>query len=190
MEVHLAGPKVTTTRYYSYPGAPEIVVTSDGTTTYEVSNNQGTGGTTVNAATGKIVARRYTKPFGDSRGTPINQTTSPAWVDDHTFLGKTTDASTSLVDVGARKYDPATGRFVSSDPVFQSTNAQSMGGYSYAGNDPVSNSDPSGLRATDDDGNTAPPPRFTPPAPCAGLQGFAKRTCMGGEYDEPRPLSR
>ncbi|MFD0635000.1 RHS repeat-associated core domain-containing protein [Catenulispora yoronensis] len=145
-EIHLAGANtVTANRYYSYPGAPDIIEASNGAITYQVNNSQGTGGTTVNAATGKIIARRYLKPFGDTRGTAVNQTTTPAWVDDHTFLGKTTDASTALVDIGARKYDPTTGRFISADPVFQATNPQNIGGYTYAGNDPVSASDPTGL---------------------------------------------
>ncbi|WP_344664585.1 RHS repeat-associated core domain-containing protein [Catenulispora yoronensis] len=146
-EIHLAGTNtVTANRYYNYPGAPGIIVTSTGAITYQVNNNQGTGGTTINAATGKVIARRYIKPFGETRGTPATQTTSPAWTDDHTFLGKTTDASTALVDIGARKYDPVTGRFISIDPQFQPADPQAIGGYSYAGNDPVDNSDPSGLR--------------------------------------------
>ncbi|WP_344668468.1 RHS repeat-associated core domain-containing protein [Catenulispora yoronensis] len=182
-EIHLAGANtVTANRYYNYPGAPGIVVASNGAITYQVNNSQGTGGTTVNAATGKIIARRYTKPFGDSRGTAVNQTTTPAWVDDHTFLGKTTDASTALVDIGARKYDPTTGRFISADPVFQPSSPQGIGGYSYSGNDPVNLIDASGLRAIDpsDSANSmkAPAPEPAPaPAPCSGLSGYAKREC-------------
>ncbi|MBS2537002.1 RHS repeat-associated core domain-containing protein [Catenulispora sp. NF23] len=75
----------------------------------------------------------------------MTQSTSPAWPDDHTFLGKSTDTGTSLVDVGARKYDPSTGRFISGDPVFQPNSPQTIGGYAYAGNDPVNGSDPTGL---------------------------------------------
>lgn len=131
---------VTGNRYYNYPSAPSIVASSSGSLTYEIANNQGTGSTAVDAATGHILGRRYVKPFGDPRGTA-----APSWPDDHTFLNKTTDASTGLVDIGARKYDPVTGRFISADPVFQPNSPQSLGGYSYAGGDPVSNSDPTGL---------------------------------------------
>jgi RHS repeat-associated protein len=154
-EIHLttagtgAG-KTTAQRYYAYPGAPTTIAGSDGTLTVEASNPQGTGTATIEATPGKqtqgqIIARRYTKPYGETRGTPVNQTTTPAWPDDHAFLGKTSDASTGLVDVGARKYDPATGRFISIDPIFQASNPQTIGGYAYAGNDPVSASDPTGL---------------------------------------------
>lgn len=165
-------------RYYSYDSAPDIVASSSGALLYEVENNQGTGGTTINAANGHVVARRYTKPFGDSRGTPAS-----TWPDDHTFLNKTTDASTGLVDMGARKYDPTSGRFLSVDPVFQPGDPQSLGGYAYAANDPATKSDPSGLTLGDmchdegghmnagvcvfgsssnPTGNTTPTPQYTP----------------------------
>ncbi|MEE4544857.1 RHS repeat-associated core domain-containing protein [Streptomyces sp. V4-01] len=134
---------VTGNRYYTYPSAPSIVAASSGSLTYEIADNQGTGSTAVDAATGHVVARRYAKPFGDPRGTA-----APSWPDDHTFLDKTADASTGLVDIGARKYDPVTGRFTSADPVFQPGSPQAIGGYAYAGDDPVSTSDPTGLSPT------------------------------------------
>uniref|UniRef100_UPI0005A9BFF0 RHS repeat-associated core domain-containing protein n=1 Tax=Streptacidiphilus melanogenes TaxID=411235 RepID=UPI0005A9BFF0 len=56
--------------------------------------------------------------------------------------------STGLVDIGARKYDPTTGRFISADPLFQPGEPQSIGGYAYAGDNPVSSSDPTGLSPT------------------------------------------
>ncbi|HEX8867331.1 MAG TPA: RHS repeat-associated core domain-containing protein, partial [Lentzea sp.] len=59
--------------------------------------------------------------------------------------GKPVDASTGLADVGARKYDASTGRFISVDPVLQADNAQQMTGYVYADNNPTTLSDPSGL---------------------------------------------
>ncbi|WP_412543080.1 polymorphic toxin type 27 domain-containing protein [Longispora sp. K20-0274] len=137
--------KVSGTRYYSYPSAPTIVADSTGTLSYELTNAQGTGGTTMNAATGQITARRYLKPYGDPRGP------APAsWLDDHTFLDKSTDAATGLTTVGARTYDAGTGRFLSADPVFQPENPQALGGYAYAGNDPASASDPTGLKSKEE----------------------------------------
>lgn len=184
-EFHLnsGSASVTGTRYYNYPGAPNIISNSTGALTYEITNNQGTGATTLDATTNHITARRYNTPFGTPRAATAS-TTFGTFPDDHTFLGKSTDTSTGLVDVGARKYDPAAGRFISADPVFQPSNPQAVGRYAYAGNDPVNSSDPTGLRAPDDDGNTAPPPHFTPPPnPCDGMQGFAKRECIMGEGD-------
>jgi RHS repeat-associated protein len=136
-------------RYFTQTNAATAIESSDGTTTYEVTNSQGTGGAVIDAATGWITARRYTTPYGQSRGDAA--IADALWPDDHTFLGKTTDTSTGLVDVGARKYDPSTGRFISADPVFQANDPQTIGGYAYAGNDPVSASDPTGLTRCDAD---------------------------------------
>jgi RHS repeat-associated protein len=166
-EIHLSrgllSDNLSGNRYFTQSDAPTVMVSSNGRTTYEVTNSQGTGETAINGATGWVIARRYTTPYGQLRGFA-----APAWLwpDDHTFLGKTTDDSTGLVDVGARKYDPNTGRFISADPVFQPGNPDAVGGYAYAGDDPINSSDPTGLRATDDDGNTAPP--ATSPTPPSG----------------------
>jgi RHS repeat-associated protein len=144
------------TRYFPQPGAATMIESSGGTTTYEVTNGQGTGDTVIDAATGWITARRYTTPYGQTRGDAT--IANALWPDDHTFLGKTTDTSTGLVDIGARKYDPTTGRFISIDPVFQANDPQAIGGYSYAGNNPVNGADPSGLSAKIryGDGGTTP----------------------------------
>ncbi|MBS2545293.1 hypothetical protein KGQ19_00275 [Catenulispora sp. NL8] len=152
-EIHLTGSAVSGNRYYNYPNAATMTVSSSGAITYEVTDSQGTGDTTINAANGQIVARRYTTPYGEARGKAAT-----TWPDDHTFLGKTTDTTTGLVDIGARKYDPNTGRFISADPVFQGTSPQAMGGYAYTGNDPVNASDPSGAEGVSrlGDGGTTP----------------------------------
>ncbi|MEY9861482.1 RHS repeat-associated protein [Catenulispora sp. GAS73] len=151
-EIHNTSGTITALRYHAFDGAPTTIAGSDGTITIEVSDNHGTGDTTVDntpghATRGQVSARRYTKPFGEPRGTM--PTTFGSFPDDHTYLGMTTDTSTGLVDIGARKYDPNTGRFISADPVFQPNNPQAVGGYAYAGNDPVGASDPTGLRTED-----------------------------------------
>src|SRR5258705_11934604 len=88
---------------------------------------------------GQAVTRRRQKPFGDPRGAAV------VWTNPRSFVGGTADA-TGVVHLGAREYDPAPGRFLSSDPVFDATTPQQFAAYSYAGNSPVTNSDPSGLR--------------------------------------------
>ena len=145
-ELHLATATgaVTGLRYYDYLSAPTIIADASGKLVYEIGNPQGTGETTLNAANGQVIARRYFKPFGEQRGT------APAsWPDDHTFLGAPTDAQTGLTTVGARTYDAQTGRFVSVDPVFEAVDQNQRGGYAYSGDDPVSHSDPSGLTRAD-----------------------------------------
>ncbi|WP_202627999.1 RHS repeat-associated core domain-containing protein, partial [Cellulomonas sp. APG4] len=47
--------------------------------------------------------------------------------------------------VGARYYDPTLGRFISVDPVMDLTDPAQWHGYSYANNNPITNSDPTGL---------------------------------------------
>lgn len=163
---------VTGQRYFSYPGAPTIVESggSAPVISYEAGNQQGTATTAIAAGTGtpgspatpdkSVIARRAYTPFNTPRGT-ANTTNSwgLSFPDDHTFLGASTDASTGLVDIGARKYDPSTGRFISADPLLQEDSPQTIGGYAYAGNDPVDGSDPTGLQmkaAIYGDGGTTP----------------------------------
>ncbi|MDX1935359.1 MAG: RHS repeat-associated core domain-containing protein, partial [Capsulimonadales bacterium] len=54
--------------------------------------------------------------------------------------GGQTDATTGLIVMGHRVYDPAVGRFLSPDPAYDGTNW-----YAYCGNNPVNRSDPLGL---------------------------------------------
>jgi RHS repeat-associated protein len=90
---------------------------------------------------GQVVTKRYTTPFGAPRtgGTGT-------WPDDKGFLGKPQDDITGLTHMGAREYDPTTGRFLSLDPLLTTADPQSLNGYTYADNNPVTLSDPSGLR--------------------------------------------
>jgi len=90
------------------------------------------------ASSGQQVTRRYQSPYGGSRGTPV---TLPG---DKGFVGGITDA-TGLVHLGAREYDPVTGRFVSPDPVLNADDPQQLNGYSYGDDSPETNADPTGL---------------------------------------------
>jgi RHS repeat-associated protein len=57
------------------------------------------------------------------------------------FNGQYTDAESGLIYLRARYYDPATGQFLSVDPLAARTRAR----YTYAAENPLSNTDPSGL---------------------------------------------
>ncbi|MFG3480308.1 polymorphic toxin-type HINT domain-containing protein [Streptomyces sp. NPDC047980] len=129
---------VAATRYYGFGGATVAMRTASGIQ-FLAADHHGTAEIAVNAATGEITRRRMT-PYGSERGSD-----GKAWVNDKGFLGKTVDESTGLVNVGAREYDAAIGRFVSVDPVIDYKDPQQMNGYAYANSNPVTSSDSSGL---------------------------------------------
>ncbi|MER5450554.1 RHS repeat-associated core domain-containing protein [Streptomyces sp. NPDC002766] len=145
-EVHLdtstATAKYWAQRYYSADGTTIALRTNkSGTQTLSYLSGDPHGTSTISLdATTQAVTKRYLTPFGAARagGTGV-------WADDKTFLGKTTDPSTSLTYIGAREYDPTTGRFLSVDPVLDTSDAQSLNAYTYADNSPVTESDPTGL---------------------------------------------
>ncbi len=139
----------TATRYYNLGSvtiATRSSIVGGGTTNpvYLVPDRQGTDQLSVDSATYAVTRRQYL-PFGQTRGTP--PTTWPGG--DTGYIGGTPDPTTSLENLGAREYSPASGRFLSADPILELTDPTQMGGYDYAGNDPVTGSDPSGLRVDD-----------------------------------------
>ncbi|MFJ2264611.1 polymorphic toxin type 28 domain-containing protein [Streptomyces sp. NPDC087844] len=134
--------KFTAQRYY--PAGDTTAVRTETNLSWTVDDHHGTASMTVDATT-QAVTRRYTKPFGEARGA-----TPSAWPDDKGFLGKPADTDTGLTHVGAREYDPATGRFLSVDPLLAPEDHESINGYAYANNTPVTLSDPTGLRPITD----------------------------------------
>ncbi|MFF1478254.1 HYD1 signature containing ADP-ribosyltransferase family protein, partial [Streptomyces sp. NPDC058301] len=126
-------------RYYTNPDGTRITRSSTGTLTYQPTNPQKTAQLQVDASTLAVTRRAY-DPYGTSRGTtPAN------WIDNRAYLGQPVDITSGLNLLGARNYDPALGRFLSVDPVLEAGDSNQMGGYTYAGNDPVNGSDPTGL---------------------------------------------
>ncbi len=136
-EVTLQGSSLTGLRYLAAPDGVTVTENSSGTDYYEISNQQKTAVESVQAGS-LAITRRYFDPWGQPVGTP------PAWPDGNAFLGKPQDPSTGLDVLGLRDYDPATGSFISLDPLFEAGSPQQMGGYAYGGGNPVTNADPSG----------------------------------------------
>ncbi|MFD8718295.1 polymorphic toxin-type HINT domain-containing protein [Streptomyces sp. NPDC059629] len=126
------------TRYFDLGGGHQAVQQDDGTISFTLADHHGTAQLSVNADTQALTQRR-TEPFGDTRGTVPG-----SWPGTKGFVGGTTDTATGLTHLGAREYDPATGRFLSVDPVFTATDPQQMHGYTYADNNPLTYSDPAG----------------------------------------------
>ncbi|MGW2556296.1 ricin-type beta-trefoil lectin domain protein [Streptomyces sp. NPDC001635] len=124
------------------PDGTTVTRSSTGTVSYQVASLHGTATTAIDASS-LAVTRRYYDPYGNPRGTkPTNWVASD---ENHGFLGKPTDTTTGLDLLGARNYDPAVGRFLTPDPIFEAGDPNQMGGYAYAGDNPASGSDPSGL---------------------------------------------
>jgi RHS repeat-associated protein len=77
---------------------------------------------------------------------------SSSGVGQHIYIGQYQDDQTSLDYLNARYYDGSRGQFLSEDPVFWSAqniaNPQSLNTYSYALDNPINGSDPSGLFVT------------------------------------------
>ena len=82
------------------------------------------------------------KPFGDTRGT-----TPVTFPGTRGYIGGQTDTGTGLTNLGAREYNPTTGRFLSADPLLDPADPTSLNAYDYANNNPTTGSDPTGLFA-------------------------------------------
>ncbi|WFE25309.1 polymorphic toxin-type HINT domain-containing protein [Solwaraspora sp. WMMD791] len=129
------------TRYYPVGGQLTVVRTVAGVQV-QAADHHGSGQAAVDGASGQITHRRMA-PFGTARG---SQPGVGQWLGEKGFVGGTQDVSTGLTHLGAREYDPQTGRFISVDPIIDVGDPQQMHGYAYANNSPVSFTDPDGLR--------------------------------------------
>ncbi|MBB5868543.1 RHS repeat-associated protein [Allocatelliglobosispora scoriae] len=135
-------------RYYA--GTAVRAVNTDGAgnptngnkLTWTISDHHATGTVTIDAGT-MVCQRRRSLPYGQERGA------QPTGFGTKGFVGGTTDP-TGLIHLGAREYDPATGRFISVDPVFMAEDPQSWNGYAYANNSPTTGSDATGTCMLED----------------------------------------
>jgi RHS repeat-associated protein len=97
----------------------------------------GHGDTAALADTAGTRTDAYTyDPFGAVSGSPSN-TKNEQWMGAY---DKKLDAASALVDLGARSYDPATGRFMSVDPA----DGGSLNAYEATSQDPINNIDTTG----------------------------------------------
>ncbi|WP_326952260.1 RHS repeat-associated core domain-containing protein [Amycolatopsis sp. NBC_01286] len=126
------------TRFYGYNGQVIATRTRSGGVSWKLADHHGTSYATVDAAN-LTVSKRWQDPYGTTRGTPPS-----TWPDKHGFLGGYQN-TTGVTHIGARDYDPLTGRFMTADPVLDTSNPQALNAYSYGNNSPVSFSDPTGM---------------------------------------------
>lgn len=130
-----------------------------------------------------VATRTVTSPLTTSPASGA----SDAIPGDNGFVGGTNDAAVDLTQLGARPYDPARGMFFAADPVIDFTDpGQIAGAYAYAQNDPVTYSDPTGLRPIDDYGNPySPPPPPPPPAPAPPVYTYSSYPGASTYYPPP-----
>ncbi|MBW1596957.1 RHS repeat-associated core domain-containing protein [Streptomyces sp. JJ38] len=142
-ELHLRANGDTWAQRYYRAGDLTVAVRSNESGEQKVSylagDHHGTSSLAIDSET-QDFAKRYMTPFGAERtGGAVG-----AWIDDKGFLGKTTDKSTGLTHVEAREYDVNTGMFISVDPLLEIDKPQTLNGYSYSINNPLTFSDPTG----------------------------------------------
>jgi RHS repeat-associated protein len=130
---------VTGIRYYQLPGGGSVARTGSGTSyKFILTDRHATAVLSLDNTAQTPTWRQFT-PYGSPRGNVVT------WVDSRAFLNKPADSTTGLTEIGARNYDPANGRFVSVDPIFNAGEPQGLNGYAYSANNPITFSDPSGL---------------------------------------------
>ena len=123
------------TRYYTHGGATIGLRANTTTLHWLLGNHQGSASHTIqNNQYTTIKTQRY-EPFGKPRGA-TNQLPT-----DRDFLGQTQDDTTNLNYLNNRYYDPNTLHFTTVDPLVSET----LEPYGYAGNNPATYSDPTGL---------------------------------------------
>jgi RHS repeat-associated protein len=133
---------ITALRYYSVGGGLTVIRDNTGKLTYQAANAQGTGVVDIDSTLTTQTRHPYT-PYGTTRGV-----TSPT-LDGRGYLNQPADPATNYDLLGARNYDPTTGRFLQADPILEATSPNQLGGYTYAADDPVNGSDPTGLKDPD-----------------------------------------
>ncbi|MEU4231388.1 polymorphic toxin-type HINT domain-containing protein [Nonomuraea sp. NPDC026600] len=148
MELRLSDGLVAGKRYYSASDGSQISMRDASGVTWLLAGQHGSTQLAINNTTGTVSRERYT-PFGKRRGTDDLPFT------DRGFLGKIEDASTDLTYLGARYYDPAIAKFISTDPELDLRTPEWANPYSYAANNPITQSDPDGRRV-DAGGGTDP----------------------------------
>ena len=124
---------------FVYGARPNVLdyILKDGVEYRVISDQVGSPVLIVDASTGAIAEQIRYGAWGN-----VTQDTNPGF-QPFGFAGGLYDRDTGLVHFGAREYDPETGRWISKDPILFAGGETSL--YGYAGNDPVSFIDPSGL---------------------------------------------
>jgi RHS repeat-associated protein len=124
-----------TVSFVRTPDGQLIAATTGSCSAYYLTDNLGSTVGIVNGSGVKTAAYAY-DPYGRTR----TATGPTAAANAFRYAGGLFDTTTGATKFGARYYDPNTGRFTQPDPSGQEHNP-----YAYAGNNPITYSDPTGL---------------------------------------------
>ncbi|MET3564811.1 RHS repeat-associated protein [Leifsonia sp. 563] len=113
------------------------VGTTGSSVAWDSGDLNGTQDIALDQATGALT-RRFADPYGNPRGV------SPLWGSSHGYLNAPVTTFGTLVQLGARAYDPLLGTFASVDEVLAPENPSQNNGYRYASNSPITFSDADG----------------------------------------------
>ncbi|MFJ9521038.1 RHS repeat-associated core domain-containing protein [Kitasatospora sp. NPDC101801] len=167
----VASGKSSTVRSYTLPNG--LTAVRSGTSmTFQIADPHGTN-TLALDATSLVEARRPSDPFGNARGAQAG-----SWTGSRGFIGGLKDDGTGLTTLGARQYQPSTGRFVSPDLLLAGDNPQQWNGYAYGDNAPTYLTDPTGL-IPDGCGTEGACYGYSPGAGCPGGCGSTANTDWG-----------
>ncbi|MFD4791092.1 RHS repeat-associated core domain-containing protein, partial [Streptomyces sp. NPDC058459] len=140
LTVNAANTTAKAERFYPHPDGSTTVRATGGVRQMMLADHHGTSQTVVDMVDPAMgVTRRKSMPFGEERG--VQPT---AWPGQRGFVGGTVDRDTGLTRLGARDYDPLTGRFLTVDPMVDFGRPATMNPYAYSNNAPATFSDPSG----------------------------------------------
>lgn len=122
-------------------GQPLSLRTTNGYEAYYIVDGIGNPVQFINQSTVQSAVFDY-DPYG---AVQIDKPTGTAAVQNpYRFVGGTYDRTTGYVKYGQRWYDPTTGRFTTQDALTFLADPAQGNRYSYAGDDPINNIDPSG----------------------------------------------
>ena len=131
---------LTANRSYTHTGQAIAHRTgaANSTVTTLIPDRQGTTHQQVNTTNGTITTT-WQAPYGQTRTNPSS------WVGERGFVGGNNDTTTGLVHIAARDYDTTLNRFITTDPIHNLTDPLNYNPYTYANNNPTTNTDPTGL---------------------------------------------
>jgi RHS repeat-associated protein len=164
----------TNSYIYGPGGLPVEQISSGGTVTYLHHDQQGSTRLLTNAAGENVGSTTY-----DAYGNVIGKTgsaTSPLG-----YGAQYTDNDTGLIYLRAREYDPAMGQFLTVDPDVTETQEP----YGYAADNPVNESDPTGLCAAAEAANEIGPSNLP-----GNLPGASKSDCHKWWSEAKRKYNR